>query len=52
MGRGVAIACGHALLADMSPFGQDKSNHILIPIDESHGSIEAAVKRQSLPWYK
>jgi urate oxidase len=35
----------HHLLADLSPFGQDNPNHILVPIDEPHGYIEATVER-------
>jgi urate oxidase len=34
----------HHLLADLSPFGQDNPNHIFVPIDEPHGSIEATVE--------
>jgi urate oxidase len=35
----------HHLLADLSPFGQDNPNHVFIPIDEPHGTIEATVER-------
>lgn len=35
----------HYLLADLSPFGQDNPNHIFVPIDEPHGTIEATVER-------
>jgi urate oxidase len=35
----------HHLLADMSPFGLDNPNHIFVPIDEPHGTIEATVER-------
>jgi urate oxidase len=35
----------HHLLADLSPFGQDNPNHIFVPIDEPHGSIEATIER-------
>jgi len=35
----------HHLLADLSPFGQDNPNHIFVPIDEPHGTIEATIKR-------
>jgi urate oxidase len=35
----------HHLLADLSPFGQDNSNHIFVPIDEPHGYIEATIER-------
>jgi urate oxidase len=37
----------HCLLADLSRFGQDNPNHIFIPIDEPHGTIEARVTRES-----
>jgi urate oxidase len=35
----------HHLLADLSAFGQDNPNHIFVPIDEPHGTIEATVER-------
>lgn len=35
----------HHLLADLSPFAQDNPNHIFVPIDEPHGSIEATIER-------
>jgi urate oxidase len=35
----------HHLLADLSAFGQDNPNHIFVPIDEPHGSIEAVIER-------
>jgi urate oxidase len=35
----------HCLLVDLSPFGQDNPNHIFMPIDEPHGTIEARVCR-------
>ncbi len=35
----------HHLLADLSPFGQQNPNHIFVPIDEPHGTIEATVER-------
>jgi urate oxidase len=35
----------HHLLADLSHFGQDNPNHIFVPIDEPHGTIEATVER-------
>jgi urate oxidase len=35
----------HYLLADLSAFGQDNPNHIFVPIDEPHGTIEATVER-------
>ena len=35
----------HHLLADLNPFSQDNPNHIFVPIDEPHGTIEATVDR-------
>jgi len=35
----------HHLLADLSPFGLDNPNHIFVPIDEPHGTIEATIER-------
>lgn len=35
----------HHLPADLSAFGQDNPNHIFVPIDEPHGSIEATIER-------
>jgi urate oxidase len=35
----------HHLLADLSPFGQDNPNHIFVPIDEPHGTIEATIEQ-------
>ncbi len=35
----------HHLLADLSAFGQDNPNHIFVPIDEPHGTIEATIER-------
>jgi len=35
----------HYLPADLSPFGQDNPNHIFVPIDEPHGTIEATIER-------
>jgi urate oxidase len=35
----------HHLLADLSPFGQKNPNHIFVPIDEPHGTIEATIER-------
>ncbi len=35
----------HHLLADLSHFGQDNPDHIFVPIDEPHGTIEATVER-------
>jgi urate oxidase len=37
----------HCLLVDLSPFGQDNPNHIFIPTDEPHGTIEARICRES-----
>lgn len=36
----------HCNLVDLSAFGQDNPNHIFVPTDEPHGSIEACVRRQ------
>ena len=35
----------HHLLADLTAFGLDNPNHIFVPIDEPHGTIEATVER-------
>jgi urate oxidase len=35
----------HHLLADLGPFGQENPNHIFVPIDEPHGTIEATIER-------
>lgn len=35
----------HHLPADLGPFGLDNPNHIFVPIDEPHGTIEATVER-------
>jgi urate oxidase len=37
----------HCLLVDLSRFGQDNPNHIFMPIDEPHGTIEARICRES-----
>jgi urate oxidase len=37
----------HCLLVDLSRFGQDNPNHIFIPTDEPHGTIEARICRES-----
>jgi urate oxidase len=37
----------HCLLVDLSRFGQDNPNHIFVPTDEPHGTIEARVLRGS-----
>ena len=37
----------HCNLVDLSAFGQDNPNHIFVPTDEPHGSIEACVRRES-----
>ena len=36
----------HHLLADLTPFGLDNPNHIFVPIDEPHGTIEATLQRE------
>jgi urate oxidase len=43
----LAMPNKHCLLVDLSRFGQDNPNHIFIPIDEPHGTIEARVCRGS-----
>jgi urate oxidase len=35
----------HQLLVDMSRFGKDNPNHIFVPTDEPHGTIEATITR-------
>jgi urate oxidase len=35
----------HNLLVDLSRFGQTNANHIFMPTDEPHGTIEATVRR-------
>ena len=35
----------HNLLIDMNRFGSDNPNHIFVPTDEPHGTIEATVQR-------
>jgi urate oxidase len=35
----------HNLLVDMARFGLDNPNHIFVPTDEPHGTIEATVRR-------
>ena len=35
----------HNLLVDLSRFGQDNPNHIFVPTDEPHGTIEATMRR-------
>jgi urate oxidase len=35
----------HNLLVDLSRFGQDNPNHIFVPTDEPHGTIEATIRR-------
>jgi urate oxidase len=35
----------HNLLVDMGRFGLDNPNHIFVPTDEPHGTIEATVRR-------
>jgi urate oxidase len=36
----------HNLLVDMTRFGRDNKNHIFVPTDEPHGTIEATVRRR------
>ncbi|QNI32869.1 urate oxidase [Alloacidobacterium dinghuense] len=36
----------HCNLVDLSAFDQDNPNHIFVPTDEPHGSIEACVRRE------
>jgi urate oxidase len=43
----LAMPNKHCLLVDLSRFGQDNPNHIFMPIDEPHGTIEARVCRGS-----
>ena len=43
----LAMPNQHCLLVDLSRFGQDNPNHIFVPIDEPHGTIEARVCRGS-----
>jgi urate oxidase len=35
----------HNLLIDLSRFGQENPNHIFVPTDEPHGTIEATIRR-------
>jgi urate oxidase len=35
----------HQLLIDMARFGKDNPNHIFVPTDEPHGTIEATITR-------
>jgi urate oxidase len=35
----------HCNLVDLTPLGLDNPNHIFVPTDEPHGSIEATVRR-------
>ena len=35
----------HNLLVDLARFGQENPNHIFVPTDEPHGTIEATVHR-------
>ena len=35
----------HQILANLKPFGQENPNHIFVPTDEPHGTIEATVIR-------
>jgi len=35
----------HCLLVNLAPFGQTNPNHIFVPTDEPHGTIEATITR-------
>ncbi len=35
----------HQLLADLNKLGKDNPNHIFVPTDEPHGTIEATIRR-------
>jgi len=35
----------HCLLIDLKRFGQENPNHIFVPTDEPHGTIEATIRR-------
>ena len=35
----------HCLLINFAPFGQTNPNHIFVPTDEPHGTIEATIRR-------
>ncbi|MES2392008.1 MAG: urate oxidase [Acidobacteriota bacterium] len=35
----------HQLLADLGKLGRDNPNHIFVPTDEPHGTIEATIRR-------
>jgi len=35
----------HHLLASLGTFGLENPNHIFVPIDEPHGTIEATIER-------
>ena len=35
----------HHLPVNLEPFGLDNPNHIFVPIDEPHGTIEATIER-------
>jgi urate oxidase len=37
----------HNLLVDLSRFNQTNPNHIFVPTDEPHGTIEATIRRAS-----
>ena len=39
----------HALLVDLSRFGQDNPNQIFVPTEEPYGYIEARVQRSAVP---
>jgi urate oxidase len=35
----------HQLLVDLARFGLENKNHIFVPTDEPHGTIEATIVR-------
>lgn len=39
----------HNLLVDLGRFGQENPNHIFVPTDEPHGTIEALIRRTVKP---
>jgi urate oxidase len=41
----LAMPNKHNLLVDLARFGQTNPNHIFVPTDEPHGTIEATVRR-------
>jgi urate oxidase len=42
----LAMPNKHCFLVDLSRFGQDNPNHIFVPTEEPHGSIDARVCRE------